>query len=53
MRSFAASFIPALALTATMSATMPALAQQPAPPTHGHHADEAGLRRPSGPGKSS
>ena len=33
MRSFAASFIPALALTATMSATMPAMAQQPAPAT--------------------
>ena len=33
MRSFAASFIPALALTVTMSATMPAMAQQPAPAT--------------------
>jgi quercetin dioxygenase-like cupin family protein len=33
MRSFAASFIPVLALTATMSATMPAMAQQPAPAT--------------------
>jgi quercetin dioxygenase-like cupin family protein len=33
MRSFAASFIPALALTVTMSATMPAVAQQPAPAT--------------------
>ena len=33
MRSFAASFIPVLALTVTMSATMPAMAQQPAPAT--------------------
>jgi len=33
MRSFAPSFIPALALTVTMSATVPALAQQPAPAT--------------------
>jgi quercetin dioxygenase-like cupin family protein len=33
MRSFAASFIPALALTVTTSATMPAVAQQPAPAT--------------------
>jgi quercetin dioxygenase-like cupin family protein len=33
MRSFAPSFIPALALTVTMSATMPAMAQQPAPAT--------------------
>jgi quercetin dioxygenase-like cupin family protein len=33
MRSFAASFIPALALTVTTIATMPAVAQQPAPAT--------------------
>ena len=33
MRSFAPSFIPALALTVTMSATVPAMAQQPAPAT--------------------
>jgi len=33
MRSFAASFIPVLALTVTMSATMPAMAQQPASAT--------------------
>jgi quercetin dioxygenase-like cupin family protein len=33
MRSFAPSFIPALALTVTMSATLPAMAQQPAPAT--------------------
>ena len=39
MRSFAPSFIPALALTVTMSATLPAMAQQPAPATTGHRAD--------------
>ena len=33
MRSFAASFIPVLALTVTMSATMPTMAQQPASAT--------------------
>ena len=45
MRSFAASFIPALALTATMSATMPAMAQQPAP---GHHAPPPLLKQALG-----
>ena len=58
MRSFAASFIPALALTVTMSATMPAMAQQPAPATtvgarhRGHRTAQAGRSRTFPAGKS-